>query len=151
MAGTHPCARNRISLMRPPMTFRVSFRTSPHAGFSIWHDASGLATSPALRGCWKWSRTWAENIGKNCILTRFVRPRPRPRSPKVPPGEYWSQAFYKKSNFRPPDIVQAITVRFLVLRGGCNRVTHFQFGTGKYRIGPVQGCTKSFKDTRPML
>ena len=35
------------------VTRRVSFRISPQAGFSIWAEASGFATSPGLRGFWK--------------------------------------------------------------------------------------------------
>lgn len=53
IAGTQPLARNRISVIVFSVTFAVSFKTSPHAGFSSCTDASGSVTSPAFRGCSK--------------------------------------------------------------------------------------------------
>ena len=60
MAGTQPLAWNFTSAMRPSVSFAVSLRMSPQAGFSTWAEASGESTTPALRGCPKWSRTWRE-------------------------------------------------------------------------------------------
>ncbi len=60
MAGTHPFARNRMSVIRSPSSLSVSLRTSPQAGFSSCAEASGVSTSPALRGFSKWSSTSGE-------------------------------------------------------------------------------------------
>ena len=48
--GTHPLARKRMSAICFPDSLTVSFRTSPQAGFSNCAEASGVSTSPALRG-----------------------------------------------------------------------------------------------------
>ena len=50
IAGTHPLARKRMSAICPPASFAVSFRTSPQAGLSNCAEASGVSTSPTLRG-----------------------------------------------------------------------------------------------------
>jgi hypothetical protein len=68
MAGTHPLARKRISAMRSACIFTASSTMSPQTGFSVRPWASAPGSSPGLRGCSKWSRSWAEYIGVKIVI-----------------------------------------------------------------------------------
>ncbi len=68
MAGTHPLARKRISSSRPSATRTLNFRMSPQAGFSICTEASGSATSPALRGILEMIEKLGGVHRRNCNL-----------------------------------------------------------------------------------
>src|SRR5271165_1542387 len=60
IAGTQPLARKPIAAMRPASILIANSRMSPQAGFSIRTWASASGSSPELRGCSKWSRSWGE-------------------------------------------------------------------------------------------
>src|SRR5579859_3669240 len=46
--------------MRPPASLTARLMMSPHTGCSRRASASGDGSSPTLRGCSKWSRTFSE-------------------------------------------------------------------------------------------
>jgi hypothetical protein len=72
IVGTQPLAWNFIAEILPSAIDAVSFRMSPHAGFSSCTEAWGLGRTPALRGCSKWSSSFAEYTGilYDCSLSR---------------------------------------------------------------------------------
>src|SRR5579863_1186827 len=97
MAATHPLALKRASTIRPSLTFIVSRRMSPQAGFSISAAASASGMSPAFLGFWKWSRSCAEYMLLDCKSEPSRRDYSRGR---VPSGKYTVQPRWRAAASR---------------------------------------------------
>lgn len=64
MLVTQPRVLKRTSVMRPSCVRTERCKTSPHTGFVTSTEAVAFSSSPALRGCSKWSITKALNTQK---------------------------------------------------------------------------------------